>query len=453
MSHIVEVQNSSPQGGPERAAAAPLASERECALEPWSIVDWFVPDRVAESGSDTLRRMRLIVVGAGIIVPLFGTVAVDFFLAGGDFGFQGVAMITATFLLLASPFVLRATGSHVAAGTLFCLSVIGTQFFLATTDSGLMDTALYFAPVVPLVAAFMVGSRAAVLCGLLVLGEVGVLYTMELGDYPFPRISSSANSLGFALLSLGFTTVFCTALAWLYEGYTIRWLRAVNAQLQELQGVIEEREARYRALVQHSSDTITVIDRQGIIQYQSPAVYRNFGYDPDQTLGRSFLELVHPEDQPHMRLLFERSLSQPGELEAAAIRCRHADGRYIYIETVGTNMLDSPWVEGIVFNSRDVTARRQAQEDLRRANERLEDRVAERTADLAQANRRLEEELVRRRRNEQWVDQLATLLEHAQDAIWVLTPDGTIVYWNHSRRAASMAGTVRGATGATCVTF
>ncbi|MEM1044301.1 MAG: PAS domain S-box protein [Bacteroidota bacterium] len=498
-----------PSDQPTRPPPAPLSYvPSEFVAKPWPVVDWFVPDEATESNADALRRMRLLIVSVAVMVPLFLVASAGLISAGDVFGFQAMAAVSAAFLFASCPFVLRLTGSYVAAGTLFCLTLIGTQFFLATTDSGLTDTSLYFAPVIPLIAAFMVGPRVAVLCAALVIGEIGALYTMELGGYDFPQISTPDDVLWFTMLSIALTTLFCAALSWIYEGYTLVRLRRMNTRLQGLQGALEESEARYRslfqnipvgvyrsspggqvmmanqalvsmlgfgsaeefatldleriydgpegrerfrdlmvrdggvdqfesillsrdgrkvyvrenaratfddsgnvlyyegtvedvtehlrakhalraseerfrALVQHSNDTITVIDRSGVIQYQSPSVRQNLGFEPDQTVGLSFMHLVHPTHQQHVQLLFERGLEQPGEFGAVEFWCRHASGHYIYVEAVGTNMLDNPWVGGIVLNSRDVTERKRSEVALVKAKEQAEEVARMKSAFLA----------------------------------------------------------------------
>src|SRR6202011_3264122 len=58
-------------------------------------------------------------------------------------------------------------------------------------------------------------------------------------------------------------------------------------------------EARFRSLVQGTSDLILVTDRDGSVQYASPSS-RQFGYSEEEVLGRSAFEFVHPEDVDHV---------------------------------------------------------------------------------------------------------------------------------------------------------
>ena len=125
-------------------------------------------------------------------------------------------------------------------------------------------------------------------------------------------------------------------------------------------------EARFRALVQHSSDVITIVDADGTVRYLSPAAQQVFGHDPSRFVGRTLAELLHPDDA-HAALRFLADLAATGPGDARWPRTRewrlaHADGRWLTVDNVGTNLLDEPVVQGLVLNSRDVTERRLMEE-------------------------------------------------------------------------------------------
>ncbi len=491
------------------ALSAPLSYEpSETPSRPWPVVDWFVPETVVADNPDALRRMRLLVAAIGLVVPFFLVASLELFAAGGPFAEQGRAVVIGSALLLLCPFLLRVSRSYVLAGTTFSVILIGLQAFLALTDAGLSDSSLYWAPLVPLIAAFMVGPRAAALCTVLILVELGALYALESGGHVFPNFSDRGARAWFTVLGVAGSTCFALLLGWLYEGYTLKRLRRMNARLTRLQGALTESEARYRtlfenipvgvyrtspsgevlmannalatmlgfrsldelrafelkrlyedgdgrkrfreamindggvdqfestlvtrdgrkvyvrenaraafgedgtvrfyegtveditehkrakealraseersrALVQNSTDTITIIDRDGVIQYQSPSVRQNLGFEPDQTVGLSFLQLVHPQDQVRVQQLLEVGLEKEGDFGAMEFWCRRADGHYIYVEAVGTNMVDKPWVNGIVLNSRDVTERKHSEMALLKAKEQAEEVAQMKSAFLA----------------------------------------------------------------------
>ena len=126
------------------------------------------------------------------------------------------------------------------------------------------------------------------------------------------------------------------------------------------------RERRFRAFVERSSDIISVIDEDGRFQYQSPSVERVFGYEPEETLGDSAFEYIHPDDRVEAKATFERVVANPDAQPKMEYRARHADGSWRWVETRGNNRLDDPAVEGYVINIRDITERKRRETAIRR---------------------------------------------------------------------------------------
>lgn len=123
-------------------------------------------------------------------------------------------------------------------------------------------------------------------------------------------------------------------------------------------------EQYYRSLIENALDTITILDRDGTITYESPAVERVLGYVPEEMVGESVFDYVHPDDLPAVKDLFRRSAGVAGVTESLELRFRHQDGSWRTLEAVGNNLLDDPAVGGVVVNARDVTQRKEAEERL-----------------------------------------------------------------------------------------
>ncbi len=126
-----------------------------------------------------------------------------------------------------------------------------------------------------------------------------------------------------------------------------------------------ESEARLSALVQHSSDVILVLARDTEVEYASPSISRIFGYEPADFVGQRLLDYVAEED----RVLFEPALAamlaRASEAsQAFEFRVRHCDGRLLHTECLLTNLLENGAVGGIVVNLRDITERKQFEEQL-----------------------------------------------------------------------------------------
>ncbi len=118
---------------------------------------------------------------------------------------------------------------------------------------------------------------------------------------------------------------------------------------------LQRSEARFRALVLNASDIITILDADGTVRYNSPAIMMALGYEPDELVGNSVLDLVHPDDVVQVRHHFENVLVQPGATIPAEFRFRHKDGSWRWLAVMNTNLLADPAVGGVVANSRDIT--------------------------------------------------------------------------------------------------
>ncbi|GGO33954.1 PAS domain-containing sensor histidine kinase [Deinococcus humi] len=117
----------------------------------------------------------------------------------------------------------------------------------------------------------------------------------------------------------------------------------------------------FRALVQQSSDIVTVVNRGGYIKYASPSLHRILGLEPEAIKGTDVLQAMHPDEHAEIRQMFAAAVfGGSGATSSLTSRFRHADGSYRWLEWVATNRLDDPHVRGMVMNSRDVTDRREA---------------------------------------------------------------------------------------------
>jgi diguanylate cyclase (GGDEF)-like protein/PAS domain S-box-containing protein len=148
-----------------------------------------------------------------------------------------------------------------------------------------------------------------------------------------------------------------------------RFERAKTAAAATRERVLQESEARFRALVQNSSDVITVVDPGGVITYQSPSSQRIFQRPPEELEGTSVralgVELVHRDD---LEALLEAMGAPWGPDETtrhAEFRLRAAEGTWRCVESTLTNALGDPYVNGLIFNTRDVTRRKVLEERLR----------------------------------------------------------------------------------------
>jgi diguanylate cyclase (GGDEF)-like protein/PAS domain S-box-containing protein len=134
---------------------------------------------------------------------------------------------------------------------------------------------------------------------------------------------------------------------------------------------LHEEEQRFRALIEHSSDIIVVVDLTGTITYINPAVEQVLGFKPEERVGCKGFELVHQEDLKLLAESFNALLKDANSpLVKGEMRLRHKNGTYRTLEAVGSNLVKNNVVEAIIVNYRDITERKRAEDMLRESEQR-----------------------------------------------------------------------------------
>ncbi len=141
--------------------------------------------------------------------------------------------------------------------------------------------------------------------------------------------------------------------------------RGANRLLRELTRRLRGSEARFRSLVQNSSDLILLLDQGGVVTYVSPAIEQILGLQAHDWVGRNAPTLVLNDDAVWLQAVLDRLLVGGSGTADVALRVMHGDGRPRRLEIVGTNLLADPDVRAVVLNCRDVTERHALEEQLR----------------------------------------------------------------------------------------
>ena len=160
---------------------------------------------------------------------------------------------------------------------------------------------------------------------------------------------------------------------YIMKGSSARLIPAVARELREAEEranrrraeeALRENERRFRALIEHSTDIITVLDGDGRILYESPSVERLLGHSAGELIGGALDDYVHPDDRHALAAAIAESSLTSGVV-AAEFRMRERGGEWRSLEASVGNLLDNPEVRGIVLNSRDITARKRDEEMIR----------------------------------------------------------------------------------------
>lgn len=167
--------------------------------------------------------------------------------------------------------------------------------------------------------------------------------------------------------AMKFFTDFSTILSTL--GLNQIRIKRTLKEKDKLLAEITRSEERFRRMVENSSDMITVTNIDGTTRSISPAVNKLLGYQPEELQGKSIFSTIHPDDLPAMNEVFSKLLEKPGNTGNYELRMLHKDGNYRVIEAFAQNFLNDGIINGIVTNARDITARKNFQEELKKSEQ------------------------------------------------------------------------------------
>jgi PAS domain S-box-containing protein len=176
------------------------------------------------------------------------------------------------------------------------------------------------------------------------------------------------------------------------DGRLIAVVRDIT-EAKEAERALLAREEHFRGLIENGQDLIVILDAQGVTTYMSPSAPRVIGWRPEERVGNSSVEMIHPDDRAEAVRRRQAASERPGTPVPLEFRYRHRDGHWIVLEGVVKALRPESGAEGFVFNTRDVTARRRAEEALRQSEEHFR-----------------------------------ALIENAHDLICILDPAGNMAY-------------------------
>ena len=163
------------------------------------------------------------------------------------------------------------------------------------------------------------------------------------------------------------------------------------ARREQAETALRQREQRFRALVERSSDIVMVADSEGTLTFVGASVQGLLGRDPASLEGNHVTTIVPPEDWESLDVMMKNVLAGRSTRSCPPFRLQDGHGSWRWFEATASNRIEVPEVRGIVLNLRDITDR-------------------------------LEAEAARAR--------LAAIVESSEDAVISKTLDGTITSWN-----------------------
>jgi two-component system, sensor histidine kinase and response regulator len=144
-----------------------------------------------------------------------------------------------------------------------------------------------------------------------------------------------------------------------------------NSMIGNLRNSVMERErttvalqtlhAKHEKMIANIGDVIVIIDSDGINRFKSANVGKQFGWSPEELIGKPLLDTVHPYDLEAVQAFIDSLMETPNSINTIECRYRSKDGSYKWIEFTGINLLHDPDIQGILGNYHDITERKQAE--------------------------------------------------------------------------------------------
>lgn len=190
-------------------------------------------------------------------------------------------------------------------------------------------------------------------------------------DLPFIIVSGTiGEDIAVAAMKAG-------AHDYLMKGKLTRLVPAVERECREAierhkrreaEQRVRQNEERFRSLIENALDIITVIGADGTIHYESPSVEKVLGYKPEDLVGKTIIDYIHPDDKASVLNTLNQTVQTPNVALSIEFRFQHRNGSWCILEAVGkdfkssvSNILGSE-LSTIVLNSRDITERKRSQE-------------------------------------------------------------------------------------------
>jgi PAS domain S-box-containing protein len=330
---------------------------------------WMTPPTMPDPDEARLARIvhtLTVVILASLFVPTLlrwqGVVLRPIFFA-----------LTAEQAILVVAYLLNRRGKVRAALVLILFSLLAlVVFIVASSDDGSHDVSAFVLPALLVVASILLDHRI-----FLAFATVTIVLLASV---------MSAEVMGLMTSNLSsFTTVFDVLEGAMIMGITAL---AVGLLIQNMRSSLERARTSEAALarsheeLQRQSQRLTESDINGRFVYVNGAAARLSGYPLDDLLGKDFFDFCLPEDRSRIRRAFFRQYHEQDPSRSYEVALRSRTGRIHWVSMNVTLELREGSLSGFHVVARDITDRKAAEDEVRRLNQQLEQRVHDRTSEL-----------------------------------------------------------------------
>ncbi len=134
---------------------------------------------------------------------------------------------------------------------------------------------------------------------------------------------------------------------------------------------LRENEELLHFIILNSSITLVIIDAEGFQRYVSPGAQKIFGFEISELEGKTLNAVIHPDDLQGVIDATKEAIAHPERTITIEYRHIHKDNSWVYAEAVGQSFLHDPAISGIIASVRDISKRKQAEEESAKLHEQL----------------------------------------------------------------------------------
>jgi len=140
-------------------------------------------------------------------------------------------------------------------------------------------------------------------------------------------------------------------------------IEKANTHLEEKIQEVNQSQKRLYSFLENASELITVYDSDKKLKYVSPSVNNILGYSEEEFFEGKDLDGINRKDRKLISQLFEELLQNPAKHSKIEYTFRSKEGKVRFLETTGRNLLYDNAINGLIFNTIDVTERKRAEKE------------------------------------------------------------------------------------------
>jgi len=146
----------------------------------------------------------------------------------------------------------------------------------------------------------------------------------------------------------------------------LQWLGTAVAATVDPETSDDQRrdELFYQNLIAHSLDGVIVTDENGVIRFASPSVTEILGYETEETIGKATFDYAHPEDRALTIAAFRDEIARTPKRQFIRVRLQKKSGEWLWCIVRGHNLLQNPYVSGVIVYFYDDTPRKKIEDAL-----------------------------------------------------------------------------------------